>query len=332
MSDLHQIIVRSIPEKGLDIVATTLLQPNINITPFIPEQVNLGINQFCLTKFRYSSQSIGLRFTFNDGSDDYGRPRTKTHTFVIKNEFFQEKSIQFFISPIVLGYLTAGETKLLDLEDFREIPPYPISSRLVEQVLCKRQLILTSQREIPSLELIQIFGSIDRAIPPPFNPSFAFQTLISCEPEKVTKMLNLIYSPQNIANSVDLDQIMKVSSEYDSIRTLTEHLHELLFLRHFQRKLLFDIPEKLLGFKIRWRFGMKSFSEIRKMYENEMLGLRSGDEILILEGQFKGLSGKVISISQEKKLILVEILSSSSEQVSLPLDSVSLLPVNTLKL
>jgi transcription antitermination factor NusG len=142
----------------------------------------------------------------------------------------------------------------------------------------------------------------------------------------------LIYSPQNIANSIDLDQIMKISSEYESIRTLTEHLQELLLLRHFQRKLLLDIPEKLLGLKIRWRFGMKAFSEIRKMYGNEMLGLRSGDEILILEGQFKGLTGKVISISYEKKLILVEILSSPSEQVSLALDSVSLLPVNTLNL
>ncbi|WP_455142539.1 hypothetical protein [Candidatus Hodarchaeum mangrovi] len=324
MSNLHQIIVRNIPEKGLDVVATTLLQPNIDITPFVPVQVNLGIDQCCLTKFRYSSRSIGLRFTLNDGNDDYGRPRAKTHTFIIKNEFFQEKSIQFFISPLILGLLTAEETKILDIKDFEVMPPFPISSRLVEHALCKHQFLLTSHRMIPSLELIQIFGSIDRVIPPPFNPAFTFQTLVPSMAEKTIKSVSLIYSPQNFPNFTDLDQLMNTCSEYESIRTLTNCLSDLPLLRHFQRKLLLNIPEKRLGFKIRWRFGIKAFSESKKTLENEMLGIRPEDKILILEGQFKGLMGRVVSISHEKKIILVEILTSPSDQVSLPLDAVSL--------
>ena len=330
MSNLHQIIVRNIPEKGLDVVATTLLQPNIDITPFIPEQGTLERNQICLTKFKYSNRSIGLRFTLNDGNDDYGRPRAKTHTFVIKNEFFQEKSIQFFISPLILGKLTAEETKILHIKDFKDMPPFPISSRLVEQVLCKRQLILTSKRKMPSLELIQLLGSLDRVIPPTFNPAFTFKTLVPKITEKTNKSVSLIYSPQNFPNFTDLDQIMNTNSEYETIQTLTKYLTDLPLLRHFQRKLLLNIPEKRLSFKIRLRFGIKAFSEIKKAFEDEMLGIRPEDEILILEGQFKGLMARVLSVSHEKKLILVEILSSPSDQASLPLDAVSLLPRNTL--
>ncbi|MHA1973274.1 MAG: hypothetical protein ACTSW1_09785 [Candidatus Hodarchaeales archaeon] len=272
MTKIQQVIVRNIPEKGLDVIATTLIQPNIfDITPFIPEKKTPNFDKVYLSKFQYSTDSVALRFTFDDGTDRYGRPRFKTHTLIIDNSYFNDKSIQYFISPILNGSLNSAEHVLLKDSDFEDINPAQVPASLIELILFKKNLRLTKSENFDPIYLIELFAALDRAIPPILNNRFSFQTMVSPQQKKVIKNCSLIFTREPIPNSIDIDILNDKDSEYDLINDIARSLSDLSLLRKLQRELFLNNSNKKLSLKIRLRFGIRKVSEIKKIIESQYL-------------------------------------------------------------
>ncbi len=263
MAKIHQVIVRNTPEKGLDVIKTTLVGNQVHdISPFIPSGQPSNLSDVYLNKFKYSPNKIALRFTFDDGHDRFGRELIKTHTLIIDSSFYNEKAIQYFISPLINGSMSTDNHNLLKPKDFTQIDPYPISSKLAELSLTKKQVRLTSQSKLDSIDIIQLFSTIDRIIPPPLSLAFSFQTMALPSNKRSYKGLSLVYSSKKLPQFKIIEQIQKEKSEYSTIRSLTEALADLPSLRQLQRELFIGIPEKKLSFKIHYRFGRKIFIKI----------------------------------------------------------------------
>ncbi|UCG00402.1 MAG: hypothetical protein JSW11_12220 [Candidatus Heimdallarchaeota archaeon] len=269
MGKIHQVIVRNVPEKGLDVVATDLLKSQIqNISLFLPEEELSDFNKVFLTKFHHSSGNVVLRFTFDDGTDRFGRQSIKTHSLIINNAFYNEKTLQYFISPLINGSMNIDDDRILEKNDFEMLETHPISSKFTEIILCKKRIQLTSQKEIDPTVLIQLFGSFDRLIPPPLNPSFSFQTMVFPGHKNTIKTHDLIFSIEKLPHSQSIEKIQTEKSEFTTIQAITDSISDLPLLRQLQRQLFLEIPERWLRIKIQWRFGVKKFSDIRENINN----------------------------------------------------------------
>jgi hypothetical protein len=265
MNKIRQVIVRNIPEQGLDVVASDLQKSQIqNISIYLPEEEPVLFDRVFLTKFYHSSGNFVLRFTFDDGMDSFGRQSIKTHSLIINSSFYNEKTLQYFISPLINGSMNVDDNRILEQKDFEMLEPYPISSKITELVLCKKQVQLTSQHKIDSLVLIQLFGTIDRLIPPPLSPFFSFQTMVSSSHKKAFKTYNLLFSLDKLSHSRQIEQIQMEKSEFPTIQAITNSISDLPSLRLLQRQLFLEIPERWLKFRLQWRFGIKKFFDIRE--------------------------------------------------------------------
>lgn len=265
MNRVRQVVVRNILEKGLDVVATDLEKSQIqNISIYLPEEEPAAFDGVFLTKFHHSSGNVILRFTFDDGVDNFGRQSFKTHSLIIEDSFYNEKTPQYFISPLINGSMNVDNNRILKQKDFEMLEIYPISSKITELALCKKQIQLTSQKEMNSLVLIELFSTIDRVIPPPLNSFFNFQTIVSPNHKKAFKNNNLLFSNEKLAHSRQIEQIQMEKSEFQTIQTLTDSISDLLSLRLLQKQLFLEIPERLLRLRLQWRFGIKKFSDIRE--------------------------------------------------------------------
>ena len=265
MAKVHQIIVRNTPERGLDIVNSTVGGTQIHdITPFLPSGVPSEFDDVYLTKFQYSPDSIALRFTFNDGEDRFGRELVKTHTLLIDSHYYNEKTIQYFISPLINGSMSTENHNILNTEDFEDIAISPVSSKLVELSFCKKQIKVTSISKRNSFDIIRLFGTIDRIIPPPLNPVFSFQTMSLPEIKKSYSNRSLVYFNKELRSSYTTEQLEQTDSDYSTIKALTEAASEVSRLRKLQKQFFLGVPERALRLKSHIRFGIKIISKIRE--------------------------------------------------------------------
>ena len=324
MTDIHQVIVRNIPPEGLDVVAATVAKSQIqDLSQYIPKKRPKSFNEVYLTKFLHSSGKIGLRFTFDDGTDQFGRKAIKTHTLIIDNSLYNAKSALYFISPLFNKSLSLEGNHLLKSEDFEDLEPLPLSSKLVELLLSKKHVVIESQSPRSPMSLIHMFCTLDRIIPPLLTSRFSFQTFIDQKLISATKNLNFVYSNTSIANSIDLDIIESQISEYPTIRALTESLTDLSILRGLQKQLFLGIPEKRLNFRIHLRFGIKTFAHIKKTLE---IGLRVRDLIKIIDGPYRGKKAHIESIDSENNQLSVILAGKASKRpITIPASSVFLI-------
>ena len=324
MTNIHQVIVRNNPPKGLDVVAATITKSQIqDLSQYIPKKRPSKFNEVYLTKFLHISGKIGLRFTFDDGTDQFGRKAIKTHTFIIDNSLYNEKSALYFISPLFNNSLAVAGNRLLQYDDFESMEPLPIPSKLVELLLCRKRLILESHNPRSPLSLIHLFCSLDRMIPPLLTSRFSFQTYIDQAQISDTKNLNMVYSTSNNANSVDLDTIENQISEYSTIRALTDSLPDLSILRGLQKQIFIGIPERRLNFRIHLRFGIKTFAHIKKTLEK---GLHVNDLIKIVDGPYRGQKAHIERIDSENDQLFVVLAGKASKRpITIPMSSVLLI-------
>jgi len=269
MEKIRQVIIRNIPEKGLDVVATNLQKTQIqDIFLFLPEEEPPKFNKVFLSKFHHPSGNIVLRFTFDDGIDSFGRQSIKTHSLIINDSFYTDKTPQYFLSPLINGSMNLDENRILEPTDFERLDTYPISSKVTELIFCKKYVQLTSQKEIDPLVLIQLFGTIDRLIPPPLNSFFSFQTMVSPSNKKAFKTYNLVFSSKKLSGSQQIEQIQMKKSEFSTIQAITDSISDLPLLRQLQKQLFLEIPERRLRLRLQWRFGIKKYSNIRENLNN----------------------------------------------------------------
>jgi hypothetical protein len=269
MTNIHQIIIQNTPEKGLDVVASTLVKSQIvDIIQFVPKEIPSEFNQVFLTKSHHSSGKVALLFTFDDGVDHFGRRSIKTHTLLVETSLYNEKTIQYFISPLVNGSMNLEEFNILKSDDFEFLSPFPVSSKLIELVFVKKHVHVSSLKTVDPMDLIQIFATIDRIIPPPLITHFSFQTMAPSNERKTLKKKSLVYSPHKFPYTHLLEEIQKNSSEFLTIQALNDSLSNLSSLRQLQKQLFIDLPEKRLKLKMHWRFGIKTISKIRKTLES----------------------------------------------------------------
>lgn len=323
MTQIHQVIVKNLPPKGLDVVAATVTKSQIqDLSQYVPTKRPKNFDQVFVTKFFHYSGKIGIRFTFDDGRDQFGRKAIKTHTLIIDHAYYNEKSALFFLSPLLNGNLTVEGQELLRLEDFEDIDPTPISSKFVELVLLKKNIKLVSKKSQPPLSLIHLFGSLDRIIPPYLTSSFTFQTFADTNLGSELKKISLVYSTENIPNSVFLENIMEEKSEYPTIRAITEALDNLSLLRGLQKQFFLAVPEKRLNFRLHLRFGIKTFSHIRRTLE---MGLDVDDLIKIVIGPYKGQNGIIKEIDSENEQLLVKLTKGTTQTpIKIDIDTVYL--------
>lgn len=271
MGKLHQVIVRNKHGEGLDVVASTLARSQLHdISHYLPSAIPSEFRQVFLTKFTHITGAIALRFVFEDKKDEWGRNGIKTHTLLIDPDYYNEKTIQYFIAPFVDGTVNLEEDRLLTAKNFGFLPPFPVSSRFIELALCKKHLQINSKELVDPLQLIQTFASIDRAIPPVLNPIFSFQTIVSPSDHNHFKNQSMVFSYGKIAQAVLLEHAQEEVSEFATVRTLSKALSDLPTLRRLQQKLFKDIPERRLNLKIRWRFGIKAFSNAHRSFESHL--------------------------------------------------------------
>lgn len=310
MANLHQVIVRNTPEKGLDVVASTLEKSQIfDIFQYLPREIPSEFNNVYLSKYQFSPGKITLLFTFDDGIDQFGRKTIKTHTFVVDESFYNEKTATYFISPLINKIMILDENRLLDESDFENIDPYPVSSKFIELVYSKKYLHVSSQEKIDEYELIQMFSAIDRAIPPQLTASFSFQTMVSPAQKNILKDRSLIFSSKQLPSSYLLEQLKFFQSESPTIQAICNALPDLSILRRLQKQLFLGIPERRMSFKIHWRFGIKTFSHIRRSIEQGLHGFNVNDEVRIVHGPFTGFKALITAIDQDLEKLTVEPIS-----------------------
>ena len=160
--------------------------------------------------------------------------------------------------------MNSEDSTLIKTNDFEMIEPIKVSSKFTELVLCKKHIQLTSLQKIDEFDLIQTFGTIDRIIPPPLSPFFSFQTIVSPKHEKTMKKRSLVFSPQKLSQSKEIDQIQLEKSEFTSIHAISNSVNDLPRLRELQKGLILGVPERRLSLKLQMRFGIKKFSYIRE--------------------------------------------------------------------
>ncbi len=324
MTDIHQVIVRNIPPKGLDVVAATVSKSQIqDLSQYLPKKRPVQFDEVYLTKFLHSSGKIGLRFTFDDGTDQFGRKAIKTHTLIIDNSLYNEKSALYFISPLFNGSLKVKGNQLLHINDFDNIDPLPVSSKLVELLLCRKHFVLDSQSQQTPISLIHLFGTLDRIIPPLLTSRFSFQTYIDQTQISLLKDFDVVFSNSTIPNSIDLDTIQNQTSEYPTIRALTESVYDISILHGLQKQIFLGIPERRLNFRIHWRFGIKTFAHIKKTLE---LGLHINDIVKIIDGPYRGKKARVENLDDENNQLSVILIEKGSKRpITIPVSSVYLL-------
>ncbi len=320
MTAIHQVIVRNLPPKGLDIVAATVNTSQIqDLSQYVPAKRPKDFDQVFVTKFLHISGKIGLRFTFDDGSDQFGRRAIKTHTLIIEPSFYNQKTALFFLSPLLNGKLTVEGHHLLQNDDFEDISPISVSSKLVEAILCRKRVHLESRDPQSPHSLIHLFGTLDRVIPPQLTSQFSFQTFVDQELDSELKDYSLVYSSSQIARSILLEEFEDQISEFPTIRALTESLPTLSDLRGLQKQFFLAVPEKRLNFRLHWRFGIKTFAHIRKTIE---WGLHVNDLVKIIAGPYKGQKAYIQSIETENGLLSV-VLKKNLSQTTVSVDTSS---------
>ncbi|MFW9853958.1 MAG: hypothetical protein ACFFFG_02820 [Candidatus Thorarchaeota archaeon] len=268
MGDLHQVIVQNRHETGLDVVASTLGRSQLHdISYYLPSVIPLEFDRIFLTKFIHNTGAIGLRFVFEDIEDKWGRKGIKTHTLLIDPDYYNEKTAQYFIAPFVNGTVNMEEDRLLTANDFDLLPPFPVSSKFIELALCKKHVQINSKEIIDPMQLIQVFASLDRIIPPVLNHAFSFQTMVSPDDQKHYKNQSMVFSLKKLNQAVFLEDVQNETSEFATVRAISKALSDLPMLRQLQQKLFKDLPERRLSLKIRWRFGIKTFSDASRSFD-----------------------------------------------------------------
>ena len=324
MTAIHQVIVRNVPPKGLDVVTATISKNQIqDLSQYVPTKRPEKFNDVFVTKFCHSSGKIALRFTFDDGLDQFGRKAIKTHTLIIDQSLYNKKTALYFLSPLINGQLTVEGNNLLKPNDFNEIDPTSVSSKLVEAVMSKKRVKLTSKSEKSPLSIIHLFGTLDRIIPPQLTSFFTFQSQIDQSLISEFKKISLVYSDTNIDNALVLDSLNSKESEFPTIRALTDALPDLEALRGLQKQLFLAVPEKRLNFRIHWRFGIKTFAHIRKTLE---VGLNINDLVQIVIGPHKGRKASIQMIDSENGVLEVLLINDSPQRlVKVAMSSVHLI-------
>ena len=153
---------------------------------------------------------------------------------------------------------------ILYTEDFEDTAISPVSSKLVELSLCKKQIKVSSISKRNSFDIIRLFGTIDRIIPPPLNPFFSFQTMSSPEIKKSYSNRSLIYFNKELRSSYTTEQLEHAHSDYSTIKAITEAASDLSRLRKLQKQFFLGVPERTLRLKSHIRFGIKTISKIRE--------------------------------------------------------------------
>ena len=324
MTAIHQVIVRNAPPKGLDVVTATISKSQIqDLSQYVPSKCPEKFNDMFITKFCHTSGKIALRFTFDDGTDQFGRKTIKTHTLIVDQSLYNKKTALYFLSPLINGHLTVEGNNLLSTNDFEEIPPTSVSSKLVEAVLSKKRLVLNNSTKKSPLSIIHLFGTLDRVIPPQLTSFFTFQSQIDHSLLSEFKKISLVYSDVKIDNALVLDSLNSEESEFPTIRALTGALPNLEALRSLQKQFFLAVPEKRLNFRIHWRFGIKTFAHIRKTLE---IGLHINDLVQIVVGPHKGEKACVQSIDSENGILEVLLENDNSRSsINVAMSSVHLI-------
>ena len=324
MTAIHQVIVRNVPPKGLDVVSATISKSQIqDLTQYVPSKRPEEFTDVFVTKFCHTSGKIALRFTFDDGLDQFGRKAIKTHTLIIDPSLYNKKTCLYFLSPLINGYLTVEGNNLLKSNDFSEILPSSLSSKLVEAVMSKKRVVLTSEDEKSPLSIIRLFGTLDRIIPPELTTFFTFQSQIDQRLLSEFKKMSLVYSDTKIDNALVLESLESEHSEYPTIRALTNALPNLKDLRGLQKQLFLAVPEKRLNFRVHWRFGIKTFAHIRKTLE---VGLHINDLVQIVVGPHKGKKASIQKIDPENGILEVILVNEIPERsIKVAMSSVHLI-------
>ena len=324
MTAIHQIIVRNLPPKGLDIVAATVNKSQIqDLSQYVPSKRPKSFDQVFVTKFLHNSGKICLRFTFDDGKDQFGRRAVKTHTLIIDPSFYNQKTALYFLSPYLNGILTVEGQDLLKDTDFEDIPPISVSSKLVEAILCRKHINLESRTLKSPNYLIHLFGTLDRVVPPELTSRFSFQTFVDQTLVNELQDYSLTYSASQIAHSTILEDFEDQVSEFPTIRALTDSIPQITNLRGLQKQFFLAIPEKRLNFRLHWRFGIKTFNHIRRTIE---FGLHPNDLVKIITGPYKGQKAYIKSIEPDNGNLTVVLKKDISKtEVSVDVSSVYLL-------
>jgi len=324
MTAIHQVIVRNVPPKGLDIVTATISKSQIqDLSPYVPVKCPEKFNDVFVTKFCHFSGKIALRFTFDDGIDQFGRKTIKTHTLIVDQSLYNKKTALYFLSPLINGHLTVEGNNLLTTSDFTDIPPSSVSSKLVEAVISKKRVVLNSLTKKSPLSIIHLFGTLDRVIPPQLTSFFTFQSKIDQSLLTEFKKMSLVYSEVKIDKSLVLESLNSEESEFPTIRALTEALPNLDALRGLQKQFFLAVPEKRLNFRVHWRFGIKTFAHIRKTLE---IGLHINDLVRIVVGPHKGEKASIQTIDSENGILEVLLENERSQNpITIALSSVHLI-------
>ncbi|MCK4848545.1 MAG: hypothetical protein KAT16_05955 [Candidatus Heimdallarchaeota archaeon] len=324
MTAIHQVIVRNIPPKGLDVVTATISKNQIqDLSQYVPSKCPEEFNNVFVTKFCHSSGKIALRFTFDDGIDQFGRRTIKTHTLIIDQSLYNKKTALYFLSPLINGHLTVEGNNLLTSSDFKDIPPSSVSSKLVEAIMSKKRVVLNSITKKSPLEIIHLFGTLDRIIPPQITSFFTFQSHIDQSLLSVFKKISLVYSDVKIDNALVLDSLESEKSEFPTIRALTEASLDLKVLRGLQKQFFLAVPEKRLNFRVHLRFGIKTFAHIRKTLE---IGLHINDLVQVVVGPHKGEKAIIQTIDSENGILKVVLENDSSlRPITIAMSSVHLI-------
>ncbi|MCG3215826.1 MAG: hypothetical protein KAS63_03885 [Candidatus Heimdallarchaeota archaeon] len=225
-----------------------------------------------VSKYTHKSGNIIVKLVRSDGFDQFGRPKSLSHSLVIPSEEYNLDSLNYFASPLFkTDYFDEihSEPGLLDSTAF-ERDKNTIIDEIEPQML--REIIVAAMIEpkvilFPNLELKQLIdlaSVIDKAIP--YEASYDF-SLLTYSDRSCSEFLvhNVLYF---FSKDVDISKNVYLKKPSSRVSRIAEEEKE--YLDDYISLIVNEEYEELLQEHAKWTIGMhhNEHKDLQKHFTN----------------------------------------------------------------
>lgn len=269
---MFQVVARRDDKVGYDIILADipeeLKEDSIVFMPELSSKKQEHITY--VSKYTHASGYIIVKLVRSDGFDQFGRPKSLSHSLVIPSEEYSSNSLLYYTSPLIYTDIfdkTDTSPSILGKDSFRDsanniLEKIQLSKlrEIVVAAMINRKVVL-----FPSIDkkgILELSSVIDRSIP--FEASYDFSLItysdISCRKQLVHNILYFFSEEQKNEEAVEFKGLgSKVRKIARKERKYLDEYIELIVKNDF---------EKILEEHASWVIGMyhEDHKELQKLF------------------------------------------------------------------